>query len=95
VSISYQIGNVDPDRRSIDMTAARLQRIVSDYRRTEAALIASIETEEHLTRRHDPRDPHYSTLAQSMRQRLENLRRTIAKLEAELAARYLGVSNAA
>ena len=93
MGISYQIGNVGPG--SVDRAAARLQRILNDYHRTEATLIESIEAEEHLTRRNDPSDPRYSMLARSMRGRLDNLRVTIAKLEAELAARYQGLSSAA
>jgi hypothetical protein len=83
VSISYQIGNVEADRRSIDKAAARFEHLINDLRRTEAALMENIGAEEHHTRRHDPSDPHYSMLARSMRSRLDNLRATIAKLEAE------------
>ena len=65
MSISYQIGKVGPDSRSIDRAAARLQRILNDYHRTETTLIESIEAEELLTRCNDPSDPRYSMLARS------------------------------
>jgi hypothetical protein len=94
MSISYQIGNAGPVRHNLDLAALRLERLLSDYRRTEAALIASIEAEEHITHHSDPSDPRYSMLARSMRNRLDNLRATIAKLAAELA-RHHGLSDAA
>ena len=62
----------------------KLQRFVDDLRRTELSLVEEIKAEEQRSRRHDPRDFDYSTLATAMRGRLDNLRTTIARLEGEL-----------
>jgi hypothetical protein len=85
MSILSQIRNVDRQRNSID-TAATVEGVVTALRETELALGESIEAEEERTRLRDPNDPRYSTLARSMRGRLENLRMTIATLEAGRAA---------
>ena len=48
---------------------------------TVADLKVGIAAEEHRTRMTDPSDPHYSTLAHSMRARAENINKTIARLQ--------------
>ena len=60
--------------------------LVISLRQTASALSASIAIEEERTKLSDHNDPSYSTLAKSMRKRLENLRCTIAMLEAEREA---------
>ena len=65
--------------------AVRLRGLLKDLHRTELSLLEAIEREEHRTRRNDPNDFDYSTLAKSLRSRLNNLRTTIARIELELA----------
>jgi hypothetical protein len=81
MSILSQIRNADWQRNSIDK-AATAESLVTALRETERALGESIVAEEDRTSLHDYNDPHYSMLARSMRTRLDNLRVTIATLEA-------------
>ena len=64
--------------------AAKVRRFVEDLRRTEQSLVGEIKAEEHRTRRHDPDEFDYSTLAKAMRERLANLRATISRLESDI-----------
>lgn len=64
--------------------AAKLRRLVEDLQQTERSLVEEIKAEEHRTRRHDPKDFGYSTLATAMRGRLDNLRVTISRLESDI-----------
>jgi hypothetical protein len=81
MSILSQIRNTGSQRNSIDK-GETAQSLVAALRETERALGASIEAEEERTGLHDYNDPQYSMLARSMRHRLDNLKVTIATLEA-------------
>jgi hypothetical protein len=85
MSIVSKIQSTRRQRNSIDQTPS-IENLATALRNTERALLESIEAEEERSRRHDPDDPQYSMLARSMRRRLDNLRKTIATLEAALAA---------
>jgi len=60
-------------------------KLVTTIRETAEAIATAIEVEERRTRSCDLRDPCYSILARSMRARLDNLKVTIAILEAKAA----------
>ena len=81
MSIVSQIRSVGRQRNSIDRTPS-IENLATALRKTELVLLESIDAEEERTRVCDQDHPHYSTLARSMRRRLDNLRKTIATLEA-------------
>ena len=81
MSVLSQIRNGDQQKHSIDM-ATTVVNLVAALRETEQALQASIRAEEEKTSLHDQSDRCYSMLAHSMRARADNLRMTIATLEA-------------
>jgi hypothetical protein len=81
MSILSQIRSVGRQRNNIDRTPS-IETLATALRKTELALLESIAAEEERIRLRGPDDPHYSTLARSMRRRLDNLRKTIATLEA-------------
>ncbi len=76
-----QTETIDQQRHNLDRTASAA-KLVAALRETEDALLESIRAEEARTSLGDPNDPCYSMLARSMRRRAENLRMTIATLEA-------------
>jgi hypothetical protein len=77
--------NADPQRNDVNQRGG-LTRLVASLRETERALWENITSEEQRTNRHDPNDPLYSILARSLRARLDNLKQTIATLEARRVA---------
>jgi hypothetical protein len=80
MSIVSQIRNAGWQRDSIGRTPT-IENLTADLRKLELALLESIAVEEQRTSLQDPNDPSYSTLAKSLRNRLDNLRRTISTLE--------------
>ena len=64
--------------------ASKLRRFVEDLRRIERSLVEEIKAEELRTHRYDPTEFDYSTLATAMRERLDNLRVTISRLESDV-----------
>jgi uncharacterized protein YpbB len=76
-----QIRNGDQQKHSV-VKAATIENLVASLRETEQALRASIQVEEEKACFHDQTDPYYSMLAHSMRERADNIRVTIATLEA-------------
>jgi hypothetical protein len=85
MNILSRIETTDQKRHTLD-PAASVENLVTVLRRTESALHESIRAEEERTSLGDPNDPCYSMLARSMRHRANNLRVTIATLEARRAA---------
>jgi hypothetical protein len=81
MSLLSQIRNGDRQHNSSDMTMT-VVNLVTSLRETEQALRASIQAEEEKTSLYDQSDRCYSMLAHSMRARADNLRMTIATLEA-------------
>jgi len=81
MNLLSQIRNGEQQRHGVDKVAV-IGNLVAALRETERALQASIRTEEEKTALHDRNDPCYSMLAHSMRARADNLRMTIATLEA-------------
>ena len=82
MSLMSQIRNGDQQEHSSILKAAMVAHLVTSLRETEQALRASIQVEEERTCFHDQNDPCYSMLAHSMRERADNIRMTIATLEA-------------
>ncbi len=80
VDLSFQNRIRDRERPSVGR-AATAQDLVAALRQTEQALRASVEAEEMKTCVHDQNSPYYSTLAQAMRARADNIRMTITTLE--------------
>lgn len=59
-----------------------LLALIDSLRQTATALANDISVEETQTQQFDPNDPTYPMTARSMRQRMKNIQRTIAQLEA-------------
>jgi len=72
--------------RTSDREQDICEGLVATLRQAVHTLSASIEVEEERTQRRDEANPHYSPLAKSMRVRVNNLRETIATLEARSEA---------
>ena len=81
MSIVSQIRSVGRQRDSLDRTPT-IENLTADLRRMEFALLEYIAAEEERANLQDANDPSYSTLARSLRNRLDNLRRTIRTLKA-------------
>jgi hypothetical protein len=81
MTILSQIGTSDPQRHTLGR-ATSAATLVAALRANEQALRDSIQAEEERTCLSDRNDPCYSMLAQSLRVRADNLRMTIATLEA-------------
>jgi hypothetical protein len=81
MSLVSQIRNCDQQKHSI-VKAPAIETLVASLRATELALRASIQAEEEKTCFQDQSNPRYSMLAHSMRERADNIRMTIATLEA-------------
>ncbi len=75
-------GNSASRRDTLTKTATA-ESLVASLREIEFALRESIRAEEERTNHRDQTDPHYSTLARSMRARADNLKMTIAFLQAD------------
>jgi hypothetical protein len=74
-------GTIDQERDT-SARATSAANLVASLREIELALLESIRAEEERTSLADQNDPCYSMLAHSMRARVENLKLTIATLEA-------------
>ena len=81
MTILSQIGSNDPQRHTLGRTTS-VEKLVAALRESEHSLRDSIQAEEQRTCLSNPKDPRYSILAQSLRARADNLRMTIATLEA-------------
>jgi hypothetical protein len=76
---SYQLETL---RRAVTTNRLRIETLISNLSRTVALLTADIEREEAWVGVRDVSDPTYPVLARSLRERRENIRTTIASLEA-------------
>jgi hypothetical protein len=81
VSFMSQIW-IDDQQKHNRIKGATIESLVASLRETEQALRASIQAEEDRTCLQNQNDPCYSKLAHSMRERADNIRMTIATLEA-------------
>lgn len=85
MNILSHIDTIDQERHSLNRVAS-VENLVTALRETERALRENVQAEEARTSLADPNDPCYSMLAHSMRRRADNLRMTIATLEAARTA---------
>jgi hypothetical protein len=76
------IGNGERQRHTINRQAT-IETLVSNLRAAEFALEESIRAEEERTCTREISSPHYSAAARSMRARADNIRATIAMLQAD------------
>ena len=88
MNILSQISSTGRNRDSFKRLAT-LVSLLSSLRLVEVALIERIAAEEDRSKICDPADPMYPLTARAMRTRLDNIRRTLSKLEALKATRPL------
>ena len=73
---------LEPLRGTAVVNRLRIAILIADLTRTSAILTADIEHEEERAGVRDLADPAYPALARTLRVRRQNLRATIASLEA-------------
>ena len=73
---------LETPRRTAAINGLRIATLIGDLSRTEHILTVDIEHEEARAGVRDLSDPAYPVLARSLRVRRENIRVTIASLEA-------------
>jgi hypothetical protein len=81
---SYQLETL---RQAVAANTLRIATLISNLSRTVDLLTGDIEREEERAEVRDVSDPTYPVLARSLRERRENIRVTVASLEALVQAR--------
>jgi len=76
---SYQLETL---RRAVTANRLRIETLISNLSRTVDLLTGDIEREEERAEVRDVSDPTYPVLARNLRERRENIRVTVASLEA-------------
>jgi ABC-type transporter Mla subunit MlaD len=71
--------------RTLVREARSIEAMIADMRRVIQVLDCDVRTEEERSGTFDPSHPHYSVLAKTLAARRDNLKATIAALEARLS----------